>query len=102
VAIILAASVQKWEDFGIILFMLLLNGCLGFYEEMKITASVNALKTNIVGSYSCKRDGVFKSVPAPLLVPGDVIFLRAGDIIPADGSWLEGQVLQVNRLHIVK
>jgi len=95
VAMILAASVQKWDDFGIILFMLLVNGLIGFYEEMKARASVNALKTNILSSYSCKRDGEFQSVLGPLLVPGDVIFLKPGDIIPADCHYLSGQSLQV-------
>ena len=94
---VLAACVQKWDDFGIILFMLVVNGLVGFYEELKARASVNALKTNIISSYSCKRDGSFKSVQGPLLVPGDVVFLKAGDVIPADCHFLEGQSLQVSR-----
>ena len=53
------------------------------------------LKHRVVSTYSVKRDGSFRSLESPLLVPEDVVFLKGGQIVPADCRYLEGSVLRV-------
>jgi len=96
VACILALVVQRWEDFAIILAMLLVNAMIGYHEQMKARKSVDALKGSLEHKVSTKRDGQFTLIEAALLVPGDVIFIRGGHIVPADSEYLEGDILQVD------
>lgn len=50
----------------------------------------------MVGKVLVRRDGAMVSLPAPELVPGDVVLLRGGDIVPADCAWASGDVLAVD------
>jgi len=69
----------------IVLFLLLMiNAIMGFYEEAKAGDAIDALKNSLAAKAKCKRDGELIDLDARLLVPGDVILLRLGDIIPAD------------------
>eukprot|EP01062_Namystynia_karyoxenos_P015236 TRINITY_DN1552_c0_g1_i6.p1 TRINITY_DN1552_c0_g1~~TRINITY_DN1552_c0_g1_i6.p1 ORF type:complete len:1024 (+),score=427.19 TRINITY_DN1552_c0_g1_i6:121-3072(+) len=85
-----------WPDFAICTFMLLLNAILGFREQLHANAAAQALKEKTLPEVSVKRDGVNKPLDARLLVPGDVVFLRAGQKCPADCDWLSGDPMEVD------
>ncbi|KAJ3416895.1 hypothetical protein HDV05_007953 [Chytridiales sp. JEL 0842] len=84
VACILSGVFQNWVDFGILLFVLITNACIGYFEEARAESALDALKNTLALRSRCWRNGQLVEVESNLLVPGDVIALRLGDIIPAD------------------
>ncbi|KAF9288052.1 hypothetical protein BGZ68_000876, partial [Mortierella alpina] len=88
VACIISAVVKDWLDFGIILALLLVNACIGFIEESKAESALDALRQTLALKTRCWRDGHLVELDVNQLVPGDVIVLRLGDIVPADGRLL--------------
>ncbi len=96
-AVILSAVVRHWEDFGIILFLLLCNAVVGFWEEHQAGSAIDALKARLAIKARVKRDGKWINPPARELVPGDVIRLRLGDIVPADARLLEGDEVSLDQ-----
>ena len=97
VAVILSGVVRHWEDFGIILFLLICNAVVGFWEEHQAGNAIDALKARLAIKARVKRDGKWINPPARELVPGDVIRLRLGDIVPADARLLEGDEVSVDQ-----
>ncbi|MFZ0428489.1 MAG: plasma-membrane proton-efflux P-type ATPase [Acidobacteriota bacterium] len=97
IAAILSAVIQHWADFGIVLTLLFANAAVGFWEEYQAGNTVRALKAKLALVARVRRDGAWKSIPARELVPGDVIRLRLGDIIPADAALLEGDPVSVDQ-----
>ncbi len=97
VAVILSAVVGHWEDFGIILFLLLCNAVVGFWEEHQAGNAIDALKARLAIKARVKRDGKWVNPPARELVPGDVIHLRLGNIVPADARLLDGDEVSVDQ-----
>jgi H+-transporting ATPase len=97
VAAVLSALVRHWPDFGIILVLLLTNAAVGFWEEYKAGNTIAALKAKLAIKAKVKRDGSWITILARELVPGDVIRLRIGDIVPADSRLLEGDPLEVDQ-----
>jgi len=75
---------DMWADTAVILGVVLLNVVLGFYQEGKAEAALEALKKMAVQNCTVIRDGVEQIVPARELVPGDVVVLNGGDKVPAD------------------
>ena len=96
-AAILSAVVQKWEDFAIITFMLLVNAGLDFFQEHRALNALKALKQRLANEVVVLRGGSFKTVRARELVPGDIVKLRIGNIVPADVQLLEGEYLSVDQ-----
>jgi len=96
-AAILSALVKHWADFVIILVLLLANAVVGFWEEFQAGNAIAALKANLALKARVKRDGAWKEIPARELVPGDLVRLRLGDIVPADGNLLEGDPVEVDQ-----
>jgi H+-transporting ATPase len=93
VAAVLSGVVGHWEDFGIILALLVANAAIGFWEEFRAGNAIAALKQSLASHARVKRDGSWGSLPARELVPGDLVRLRIGDIVPADVKLLgEGEV----------
>ncbi|KAF9327329.1 hypothetical protein BG006_009337 [Podila minutissima] len=88
VACIISAVVEDWLDFGIILALLLVNACIGFIEEAKAESALDALRQTLALKTRCWRNGHLVELDTSALVPGDIIVLRLGDIIPADGRLL--------------
>ncbi|KAG0357809.1 hypothetical protein BGZ54_000182, partial [Gamsiella multidivaricata] len=88
IACIISAVVKDWLDFGIILALLLVNACIGFIEEAKAESALDALRQTLALKTRCWRNGHLVELDTSALVPGDVIVLRLGDIIPADGRLL--------------
>ena len=97
IAVILSAAVGHWEDFGIILFLLVCNAVVGFWEERSAGNAIAALKARLAIKARVKRDGKWINPPARELVPGDAILLRLGDIVPADARLLEGDEVSVDQ-----
>ena len=81
---ILSAVARHWPDFCIILLLLVANAVVGFWEEHQAGNAIAALKAKLAIKARVKRDGKWITPPARELVPGDVIRLRLGDIVPAD------------------
>jgi len=96
-AAVLSALVQHWADFFIILTLLIANAVIGFWEEFQAGNAIAALKANLALKARVKRDGVWKEIAARELVPGDLIRLRLGDIVPADARLLEGDPVEVDQ-----
>jgi H+-transporting ATPase len=97
VAVVLSGVVGHWPDFFIILLLLLANATVGFFEEHQAGNAIEALKAKLAINARVKRDGQWLTPPARELVPGDVIRLRLGDIVPADARLLDGDPLEVDQ-----
>ncbi len=97
IAAILSAVVQKWEDFIIIVIMLLVNAGLDFFQEHRALNALQALKQRLATEVIVLRDGKYRTIPARELVPGDIIKLRIGDIVPADVQLVQGDYLLVDQ-----
>ncbi len=97
VAVILSAVVRHWPDFFIILFLLLTNAVVGFWEERQAGNAIEALKAKLATQTQAKRDGQWATIPARELVPGDVIRLRLGNIVPADARLLDGDSMSIDQ-----
>src|SRR6202020_1735300 len=96
-AVILSAVARHSPDFGIILLLLLANAVVGFWEEHQAGNAIAALKARLAVKARVKRDGKWINPAARELVPGDVIRLRPGDIVPADARLLEGDEISVDQ-----
>jgi H+-transporting ATPase len=96
-AAVLSALVRHWADFAIILTLLVVNAVVGFWEEFQAGNAIAALKAKLALGARVKRGGQWVSVPARELVPGDVIRVRLGDIVPADARLLEGDSVEVDQ-----
>jgi H+-transporting ATPase len=97
VAAILSLVVKHWADFGIITTLLLVNAGVGFWEEYQAGNTIAALKAKLALQARVKRDGKWIIIQAKQLVPGDLIRLRLGDIIPADARLLKGDPVKVDQ-----
>jgi H+-transporting ATPase len=96
-AAILSAVVQKWDDFAIIAVMLLVNAGLDFFQEHRALNALKALKQRLATEVVVLREGAFKTVSARELVPGDIVKLRIGNVIPADVQLIDGEYLSVDQ-----
>jgi H+-transporting ATPase len=97
VAAILSGLVRHWADFWIILALLIFNAGVGFWQEFTAGNAVAALRKQLAIRARALRDGTWQEIDARLLVPGDVISIRLGDIIPADVKLIEGDYLSVDQ-----
>ncbi len=97
VAAILSAVVQHWADFAIILALLIFNAGVGFWQEFTAGNAVEALKKQLALRARALRDDIWQEIDAKLLVPGDVIRIRLGDVIPADVTLIVGGYLSVDQ-----
>ncbi len=97
VAAVLSAIVRHWADFIIIIVLLAFNGVVGFWQEYQAGNAVEALKKKLALKSRVLRDGHWQQINAKELVPGDIIRLRLGDIIPADVMLFDGEYLSVDQ-----
>src|SRR5665213_3540242 len=96
-AVVLSAVARHWPDFFIILLLLFSNAVVGFWEESQAGDAIEALKAKLAVKARVLRDGEWINSPAKELVPGDVIRMRLGDIIPADARLLSGDEVSVDQ-----
>ncbi len=97
IAAILSAVDKHWPDLGIILLLLFANAVVGFWEEHQAGNAIAALKDKLAMNARVKRDGKWATIAARELVPGDVIRLRLGNIVPADARLLEESPVEVDQ-----
>ncbi len=95
--IILAASILSFligdlADSGVILFLFLLNGSIGFYIERQADGALASLSKKLAVRARVMRDGHWEDVDADELAPGDVVDLAGGRIVPADAKLIEGEL----------
>jgi H+-transporting ATPase len=95
-AAVISAYISHWEDFWIIISLLLINGMVGFFQEHKADNAINLLKQKLAIRSRALRDGKWAEITSQELVPGDVIRIRLGDIIPADAKLFDGEYLSVD------
>jgi H+-transporting ATPase len=96
-AVILSGVVQHWPDFFIILFLLISNALVAFWEERQAGNAIAALKAKLAVRAKVKRDGKWLEIPAREIVIGDAIRLRLGDIVPADVRLLDGDTIEIDQ-----
>jgi H+-transporting ATPase len=92
-AAVLSGVAGKWDDFGIILVMLLINAALDFLQERRALNALQALKSQLANEVIVVRAGAAKTVPAREIVPGDIVRLRIGNVVPADVQLASGDYL---------
>ncbi|MGC8676127.1 MAG: plasma-membrane proton-efflux P-type ATPase [Candidatus Micrarchaeia archaeon] len=85
------------KDFYIILALLIFNALVSFFEESKADNSVELLKKRLSVSARVLRSGAWRVVAARQLVPGDIIRIRIGDIVPADAKVIESSELELDQ-----
>jgi H+-transporting ATPase len=95
-AAILSAVITHWEDFAVIVLLLMTNAVVGFFQERKAENAIELLKRQLAPDARVLRDGTWQEIPARELVPGDIVHIRLGDIVPADAVLENGRYLLVD------
>ena len=90
VAGLVSLALQEWETGIVLIVLTLFNAVLGLQQEGKAAVAVAALQKMMIIKAKAMRDGQLQEIPAEQLVPGDIVSIEAGDIIPADGRLLRG------------
>jgi Mg2+-importing ATPase len=96
-AAIVSAFVGEWTDASIVLAVILGSTILGFVQEYRASNAVEKLRSQVTIKSSVLRDGNPQMLPSEQVVPGDVVLLLAGSLIPADGIVLEANDFFVNQ-----
>jgi len=89
-AALLSAFAQRWEDFAIIMILLLVNSGVDYYQESKALNAIRVLKQKLARTALVLRDGRWVQLPSRELVPDDIIKLTIGNIVPADARLIGG------------
>jgi len=97
VAALLSAVAGRWEDFSVIAILLLVNAAVGFWEEFKADNAIEALKQRLAPTARVLRDGRWRDIAARELVPGDVVALKLGVIVPADAELFDAGQLSLDQ-----
>jgi P-type Ca2+ transporter type 2C len=96
IAAILATAIGDIKDGIVILIVVMINACLGFYQEFQAEKSLAALKKMLALQATVRRDNRVHELSADQLVPGDIVLLEAGNKIPADGRIVAANNLAVD------
>jgi H+-transporting ATPase len=96
-AALMALIVRDWGDFAIIASLLLFNALLGFWEEHEASNALDALKNSLALKARVLRDGKWEQVDARTLVPGDILRLYLGDVVPADCKLIQGNYISIDQ-----
>jgi Ca2+-transporting ATPase len=94
VVVVVSFAISEVSTGIIVGLPILLNVVLGSRQELKPRASVNALSNLQVPQAKGIRDGALALLPAPEVVPGDIVQVEAGDIVPADGRIIHSATLR--------
>ncbi|XP_077240858.1 ATPase 10, plasma membrane-type-like [Tasmannia lanceolata] len=86
-----------WQDFVGIICLLIINSTISFIEENNAGNAASALMDRLAPKTKVLRDGQWQEKDAAILVPGDIISIKLGDIIPADARLLEGDPLKIDQ-----
>jgi magnesium-transporting ATPase (P-type) len=86
----------EYIDAGVVMFIVALNCSIGFFQEFKSERSLASLQKLAVGMTTVLRDGGTMNIPITDVVVGDVVLLKGGDVIPADGRVAQSTNLEVD------
>ena len=92
---LVSLGLQEWETGIVLIVLTLFNAVLGLQQEGKAAAAVAALQQMMIIKARVRRDGQLREIPAEQLVPGDIVAIEAGDIVPADGRLLRAATLEI-------
>ncbi len=95
-AAVVSGILANYVTLIIILVLLVVNAIIGFREERQAGDAIAELKKRLAVQAKVKRDGKWATIQARELVPGDIVRLRIGSVIPADAKLLEGDSVQVD------
>ena len=87
---VLSALLGKYSDLAVVGALLVINAAVSFYQEQRTAGVVEALRRRLRVNVRVLRDSIWSGIPARELVPGDIIRIRSGDIVPADVKLLSG------------
>ena len=90
--IILSWFLHKESDAYVVMGLLVFNAIIGFVQEQNAANAVEALKKKLQVNAKVIRDGIWKTVTARELIPGDIIRIRIGDFVPADVKIIQGEI----------
>lgn len=96
-AALLSGLARDWSDFAIILLMLLVNAGVAFWQEHKADNAIALLKQRLAASARVRRDGKWVDLAASQLVPGDIVHIALGNVVPADLKLLQGQTVSLDQ-----
>ena len=82
IASVLSIIIQHYDDFAIIFTLLIVNAVVGFWQERKADNAIELLKKRLAPKARVLRDGTWHEIPSKELVPGDIVRVRLGNIIP--------------------
>lgn len=92
-AILLQIFLHEYLEAAVVFALLIFNALLGLFQEGRAQATIAALKSRLALNASVRRNGEWRIIPAAQLVPGDLIKLSLGSVVPADVHLLQGDVL---------
>ena len=98
--VIISSSLKHYSDAIFIVVVLLINTTVGFYQKNKANQSLLALRKMVKVRTKVLRDGYEKEINSEELVVGDVVFLKSGDKVPADGRIIEARGLKINEANL--
>ena len=96
IAVAITVAIGDLKDAAVIVAIVILNAAIGFFQEYRAEQAMAMLRNMAAPSAWVVRDGIQATVPARELVPGDLILLDAGDLVPADARLIECPNLRVN------
>jgi H+-transporting ATPase len=96
-AALLSLLMGHWADLTIILVLLFYNAISGFLQERKASDALAALKAGMAPKATALRDGEFSSIDAAEVVPGDVVRIKLGEVVPADVRFIDGDYISIDQ-----
>lgn len=96
-AALVSAIIGHWDDFAIIAGLLIFNAGLEFWQDHKASNALAALKKGLAPKATALRDGKWQTIQAATLVPGDVVNVRLGVIVPADLRLVSGDYASIDQ-----
>src|SRR5215470_6607701 len=96
-AAIVSAIIGHWDDFAIIAALLFFNAGLEFWQDRKASNALAALRKGLAPEATVMRDGKWQTVAAATLVPGDIVKIRLGVIVPADLRLVGGDYASIDQ-----
>ena len=96
-AALVSIFLGRWDDFAIIFGLLVFNAALEFWQDLKATSALAELKKGLAPRATVLRDGTFSTIDAATLVPGDIVKIRLGGIVPADLRLVSGDYASIDQ-----
>lgn len=96
-AALVSAFLGRWDDFVIIFGLLVFNACLELWQDMKASNALAALKKSLASKATVLREGSYVTVDAAKLVPGDIVKIRLGGVVPADLRLVSGDYASIDQ-----